>query len=150
MKIKEKKIKKSKDKKEKVISKLKSIVNYKEDNNTSLGEEQKKLFKKMTETNETMYITGKAGTGKSFLLKHFADSVKKNTVIVAPTGISALNIGGQTIHSLFHLDFGVQDHEKGGHMASKVKFILNKLDILVIDEVSMVRVDILEMINKKM
>lgn len=119
---------------------------------SSLNEEKAKLYDKMEHTDETMYITGKAGSGKSYLLEFFAKNTRKNIAIVAPTGIAALNVGGQTIHSFFALDFGVQDiqaiRKKG--VFGKRKTILQKLDTLVIDETSMVRVDILDAIDTKL
>ena len=80
---------------------------------SSLNEEKVKLFYRMNNTNETMYITGKAGSGKSFLLNFFVENTRKKVAVVAPTGIAALNVNGQTIHSFFGFPpADVQDLEK--------------------------------------
>lgn len=68
---------------------------------TVLDEEQLEAFYAMTDTTDNMFITGKAGTGKSFLLNMFQRATTKKTIKLAPTGIAALNIGGVTIHSAF-------------------------------------------------
>lgn len=72
---------------------------------TGLNQEKLDLFNKMEHSNESMFITGKAGSGKSYLLKYFISHTKKKVVVTAPTGIAALNVDGQTIHSFFHLDW---------------------------------------------
>ena len=119
---------------------------------SELNEEKVNLFWKMERTRENMYITGKAGAGKSYLLEFFVKHTRKITAIVAPTGVAALNVGGQTIHSFFGLDFNVQNLEeirkKGVY--GKRKILLQKLDTLVIDETSMVRVDLLDAIDLKL
>lgn len=119
---------------------------------SSLNAEKVQLFNKMENTDETMYITGRAGSGKSYLLDFFVRNSRKNVAVVAPTGVAALNVGGQTIHSFFALDLVVQDiaeiRKKG--VFGKRKTILQNLDTLVIDEASMVRVDILDAIDTKM
>lgn len=119
---------------------------------SELNEEKVNLFWKMEHTRENMYITGKAGAGKSYLLEFFVKHTRKITAVVAPTGVAALNVGGQTIHSFFGLDFNVQNLEeirkKGVY--GKRKILLQKLDTLVIDETSMVRVDLLDAIDLKL
>ncbi|MDX1653543.1 MAG: AAA family ATPase, partial [Brumimicrobium sp.] len=60
----------------------------------------------INQTNKSVFLTGKAGTGKTTLLKKIIESTHKNTVVLAPTGIAALNAGGVTIHSFFQLPFG--------------------------------------------
>ena len=59
------------------------------------------MFDAMENTNKSMFITGRAGTGKSYLLNFFVANSHKNVVVVAPTGVAAINVGGQTIHSFF-------------------------------------------------
>lgn len=71
------------------------------DNKHTLDIEQQHTFNLMENTDDNFFITGKAGTGKSFLLKYFVDNTQKKVLKVSPTGISALNIGGDTIHSVF-------------------------------------------------
>lgn len=111
------------------------------------------LFKKaldlMENTSKNVFITGRAGTGKSTLLKVFLETTKKNPVILAPTGVAAVNIGGQTIHSFFGFKPDITLAKVG-----KIKVYLDKenlykrLKIIVIDEVSMVRADLLDCVDK--
>ena len=115
----------------------------------TLSAEQSYLLKMMEETNSHLFITGKAGAGKSVLLRAFQESTKKKIVVTAPTGIAALNVGGQTIHSLFRLPFGL--HEKGKLWENpKACTLLRRLDAIIIDEISMVRADILDAIDARL
>src|SRR5262249_432588 len=94
---------------------------------------------------ENLFITGMAGTGKSTLLRYLRDNVKQDIVVVAPTGLAAINVGGQTIHSFFRLPprlIKPDDIRISRHAA-----LYRKLEILVIDEVSMVRVDLMNAID---
>ena len=72
----------------------------------SLSATAKFTLKFINQTNKSVFLTGKAGTGKTTLLKQIINTTHKNTAVVAPTGIAALNAGGVTIHSLFQLPFG--------------------------------------------
>ena len=105
----------------------------------------------METTSENLFLTGEAGTGKSTLLKHFRYNTKKNVVLLAPTGVAALNVGGQTIHSFcgFKPDITVATVKKlsGNWAKSKLK-LLEKLETMVIDEISMVRADLLDCVDK--
>ena len=100
----------------------------------------------LEKTRKSMFITGRAGTGKSTLLRLFRKSTRKKTVVLAPTGIAALNVKGQTIHSFFGFpprpDF--QDHINKRRNRSLYK----KMEVLIIDEISMVRADIIDGINR--
>jgi len=116
-------------------------------------------------TNKNVFLTGKAGTGKTTFLKNLKNESPKRMVVVAPTGVAAINAGGVTIHSFFQLSFGPQiphdlqngeDNENlpAGNAKDRIKrFSKNKteliksLDLLVIDEISMVRADILDAID---
>jgi len=115
----------------------------------TLSDEQQQLFEKLENTSSNAFVTGKAGTGKSLLLQYFRAYTKKKLVVVAPTGVAALNVGGQTIHSLFKLPLSVitKDKQKDLRLDSKTAYLLNNLDAVVIDEISMVRVDTLEAID---
>ncbi len=115
----------------------------------TLSEEQQKVFDLIESTKETMYVTGKAGTGKSILLEYFVKNTSKATAVVAPTGVAALNVGGQTIHSFFKLAPEVID-PKQVQVDYKTRELLRHVDVIVIDEVSMVRVDLMEAINAKL
>ena len=118
-------------------------------------------------TNKNIFLTGKAGTGKTTFLKHIVESTHKKTVIAAPTGIAAINAGGVTIHSLFQLPFGsfipinqpasVHNQNlkindplsviKNLQMNENKRKLLRELELLIIDEVSMLRADLLDAID---
>jgi hypothetical protein len=117
-----------------------------------LGAEQAAFLCKLEDTDSNIFITGKAGTGKSVLLRYFIEHTKKAVVIVAPTGIAALNVGGQTIHSLFQIGLGPQDVSDKSKMkiSGKTKAVLEHIETLVIDEMSMVTADILDTIDQKL
>lgn len=115
-----------------------------------LSEEQEKVFHSIEEGNANVYITGKAGTGKSMLLQYFVRNTRKSVAVVAPTGVAALNVGGQTIHSLFKLKPTLIEKGDVTRVDSKTKEVLANLDSLVIDEISMVRVDLMEAISEKL
>lgn len=94
---------------------------------------------------KNMFITGRAGTGKSTLLQLFKNTTKKRVVILAPTGIAALNVGGQTIHSFFK--FPAKPLQKKDLKKVRRRKIYHKMEVLVIDEISMVRADLLDNID---
>ena len=128
-------------------------VNEKDSYLTVLDEEQRKAFDLMEKTNNNLFITGRAGTGKSFLLKAFSWNTKKKVLLLAPTGIAALNIQGSTIHSVFgfnHLEqMQVDDlNEDTIKMKSEMQLVLTSTDVIVIDEISMVRADVFDKIDK--
>lgn len=102
----------------------------------------------MEETGQNIFITGRAGTGKSTLLEHFRSITRKRIVVLAPTGVAAVNISGQTIHSFFGFrpDVTVEKVRKGARKNASP--IYNKLDTIVIDEISMVRSDLLDCVNE--
>jgi ATP-dependent DNA helicase PIF1 len=91
------------------------------------------------------FISGKAGTGKSTFTKHELTKLPGNTVFLSPTGIAALNIGGQTIHSFFYLERGLLYPER--IKESRQPQIYRELDYMVIDEISMVRADLMDAVN---
>jgi uncharacterized protein YpbB len=117
----------------------------------------------INQTHRSVFLTGKAGTGKTTLLREIIQTTHKNTVVVAPTGIAALNAGGVTIHSMFQLPFGgfIPDNS-APHFSENTKFetratlrrhfkmnslkknVIKNMDLLIIDEVSMLRSDLLD------
>lgn len=106
------------------------------------------------ETGRHVFLTGKAGTGKTTFLKKLKQSSSKRMVIVAPTGVAAINAGGVTIHSFFQLPFApfvpgsTLQQNNYAHRFGKEKInIIRSLDLLVIDEISMVRADLLDHID---
>ncbi|MBX3195227.1 MAG: AAA family ATPase [Microbacteriaceae bacterium] len=114
-----------------------------------LSPEQAAVFQAIEGTREHIFVTGRAGTGKSTLLEYLAWHTAKQLVVCAPTGVAALNVGGQTIHSLFRLPIGViADHELD--QPDPVRKLLNTIDTLVIDEVSMVNADLLDAIDRSL
>jgi hypothetical protein len=115
-------------------------------------------------TSRSVFLTGKAGTGKTTFLKHIRDTTHKNTVVVAPTGVAAINAGGMTIHSFFQVppavflpgyysgDGNVRVLTKGtlfkNHQFSYNKReLFREMELLIIDEISMVRCDLLDLID---
>ncbi len=117
-------------------------------------------------TDKIIYLTGKAGTGKTTFLKYIKETTTKNTVVLAPTGVAAINAGGVTIHSFFQIPFGPfvpddsrlrtsalsSDNKETIYTTFKYredkKKIIETLELLIIDEVSMVRVDTLDVIDR--
>jgi ATP-dependent DNA helicase PIF1 len=114
-----------------------------------LSPEQEAVFAAIETTRENIFVTGRAGTGKSTLLNHLSWNTSKQIVICAPTGVAALNVGGQTIHSLFRLPIGVIADHDIEHTA-EVRKLLNTIDTLVIDEVSMVNADLLDALDRSL
>ncbi len=109
-----------------------------------------KAMRFMEEGQDHVFITGKAGTGKSTLLRHFRAHTKKNIVILAPTGVAAVNIGGQTIHSFFKFTPSTTMDTVRRYQGNPAQNIYKKIDALVIDEISMVRADLLDCVDKSM
>jgi hypothetical protein len=106
------------------------------------------------QTNDSFLITGKAGTGKSTLLRHFCKHTKKKYIVLAPTGIAAVNVGGQTVHSMFLLPFrpivkGDPEIQRFTKNSKRAK-VIEKLDTIIIDEVSMLRADLIDAIDQSL
>lgn len=114
-------------------------------------------------TNTTIFLTGKAGTGKTTFLRQLKEELPKRMIVVAPTGVAAINAGGVTIHSFFQLPFGpilpgqilnADKNSKGESKSPLQKYrkekidIIKSLDLLIIDEISMVRADLLDGIDE--
>lgn len=99
------------------------------------------------ETGKNIFITGRAGTGKSTLLKVIRDNLKQNYVVLAPTGVAAVNIGGQTIHSFFGFrpDITIEKVFRMKHPRNVD--VYENLEVLIIDEISMVRADLLDCVS---
>ncbi len=111
------------------------------------------LLRLIRETDKSIFLTGKAGTGKSTLLRYISGTTKKKHVILAPTGISALNAGGQTLHSFFRLPFGpippgdtsLKNVLK--RIRKEQRKLIRGLELIIIDEVSMVRADLIDAVD---
>jgi DNA replication protein DnaC len=123
--------------------------------------------KLVLQTNDLIYLTGKAGSGKTTFLKYIKKITSKKTIVLAPTGVAALNAGGQTIHSSFKIapsvylpdDYRLRtlpnpDLDDKRTIFDNFKFkkghknLIRKMELLIIDEVSMVRCDLLDVIDK--
>ena len=111
-------------------------------------------FVRLTGTH--IFLTGKAGTGKTTFLKTLKADCHKQIMVTAPTGVAAVNAGGVTLHSFFQLPFGPcipgQDNRQGGsqrffRFSKEKKRLIKGLDLLVIDEISMVRADLLDAVD---
>lgn len=114
-----------------------------------LSKEQKQIFDLLEKTDEHYFVTGKAGTGKSMLLRYFKKNTHKKIVVVASTGVAALNVGGQTIHSLFRIPPSYIEYDSLAK-EEKLTNLLSKLDAVVIDEISMVRADLMDAIDLRL
>lgn len=113
-------------------------------NKIDLNEQFLNALELMEKSNKNVFITGRAGTGKSTLLRYFRNKTKKKTVILAPTGVAALNVNGETIHSFFKFKpkvtvEGIQTLDDE---------IYKQIDMIIIDEISMVRADLLDCVDK--
>lgn len=128
---------------------------------------EKQILTLVNQTHQNIFLTGKAGTGKTTLLRKIIETCHKNTVVVAPTGIAALNAGGVTIHSMFQLPFAsflptsstppvVSENARFENRTSLRKHfkmhknkrqIIESMELLIIDEVSMLRADVLDAID---
>src|SRR6056297_3203513 len=122
----------------------------------------------LNRTNRHLFLTGRAGTGKTTFLRGIVSETHKKAVIAAPTGVAAINAGGVTLHSLFQLPFGgyvpsesYQFTEVPGseinnpktlmrhlHMHETKRRLIREMELLIIDEVSMLRADILDAIDR--
>lgn len=116
-------------------------------------------LKLVSYTSQSVFLTGKAGTGKSTFLKYLTATTKKKFVVLAPTGIAAVNAGGQTLHSFFKLPFKPMlpddpDFSTPSRLKQRLKYskqmvkMLRTLDLIIIDEVSMVRADTIDFIDR--
>ena len=109
-------------------------------------------------TRRSLFLTGKAGTGKSTFLRYVSQNTKKKHVILAPTGIAAINAGGSTLHSFFKLPFHpLLPNDKQynwKHLKETLKYtsaqrkLIREVELIIIDEISMVRADIIDFIDK--
>ena len=116
------------------------------------------VWKLVRFTRQSVFLTGKAGTGKSTFLKYICDNVHKEHVVLAPTGIAAVNVGGVTLHSFFRIPFKplLPDDPEFDmkRMRDRMKYpkelinLIKNVELIVIDEISMVRADIIDFVDK--
>lgn len=110
--------------------------------------EQQKAFDLVENTNTSLFITGKAGTGKTTFIKGIQKLIKKDFLVLAPTGIAAMNVGGQTLHSFFGLPFTAMGPRDWPEVSENKRDVLMKIDTIIIDEASMVRCDWVDAIDR--
>jgi len=117
------------------------------------------LWKIIQDTHRSVFLTGKAGTGKSTFLKYICAHTKKQYVVLAPTGIAAVNVGGQTLHSFFKIPLKPllpddPDYTQNNRLRKMLRYnkekerLIQKLELIIIDEISMVRADIVDFIDR--
>lgn len=123
------------------------------------NKEFQNVWRLITDTNSSIFMTGRAGTGKSTFLRYIVEHVKKKTIVLAPTGIAAVNAGGVTLHSFFKIplqpfaldDVNYSDPRRVRDMqkfsSEKIK-LLQEVELIVIDEISMVRADVLDFVDR--
>lgn len=117
-----------------------------------LTEEMQSVMNLVTNSEENIFVTGKAGSGKTTFLKYLISHAGKNCIVAAPTGVAAINAGGVTLHSLFGIPFGpITPYDKLENKFTEFKTeLLLRLELLIIDEISMVRPDILDTVDRKL
>lgn len=138
------------------------IINENEDVQSMVAEvksggnhEMNLAWQFITKTNVSVFLTGKAGTGKTTFLRKLREISPKRMVVLAPTGVAAINAQGQTIHSFFQLPTGPRIpgmESKEGHyrMGKEKKNLIKTIDLLVVDEISMVRCDVLDAMDAEL
>ena len=114
-----------------------------------LSPEQIQILSAVVERKENAFITGAAGTGKSTMLEHIRNQLDLKKMIVAPTGVAALNIGGNTINSAFRIGFDTIP-EITKSKDPRFGKLLKNLELLIIDEISMVRAPMLDAISQSL
>lgn len=133
-------------------------MNNPDGNIDTRNEEFQKALQIINYTRRSLFLTGKAGTGKSTFLRYVCQNTKKKHIVLAPTGIAAINAGGSTLHSFFKIPFhpliptdsrfstrNIKDTLK--YNGEKRK-ILREVELIIIDEISMVRADIIDFVDK--
>jgi len=116
----------------------------------ALSSQQSEVLERIENSSDHVFITGRAGTGKTTLLQAFVENTAKVVAVSAPTGVAALAVGGQTIHSLLRLPLGIIGSRELGFIPKESLAVLANLDALVIDEVSMVSADVLDALDRRL
>ena len=122
------------------------------------NQEFQNVWKLISYTHQSVFLTGKAGSGKSTFLKYICENTRKKYVVLAPTGIAAVNVGGVTLHSFFRIplkpllpddpDFAVSRLRSRLKYPKNLQKVIRELELIIIDEISMVRADIIDFIDK--
>ena len=113
-----------------------------------LNEQFRHALHIMEHTDKNIFITGRAGTGKSTLLSYFRQATRKKVAVLAPTGVAALNVKGQTIHSFFRFKPNITLERVRRLRLSDEENIYRQLDAIIVDEISMVRADLLDCVDR--
>lgn len=118
----------------------------------TITDEMARAIDLIEQTNQHIFITGKAGTGKTTFLRHIVDNLDIRFIVTASTGIAAINAGGVTLHSLLRIPFGPlnPDEPLKGTVSKGTFKLLNSIDALIIDEISMVRPDVLDYVDRRL
>ena len=121
-------------------------------NEITITDEMQRAIDLIEQTDQHIFITGKAGTGKTTFLKHIVSHLDKRFVVAASTGIAAINAGGVTLHSLLRIPLGTlsPDEPLKGTLTKERFLLLNNIDALIIDEVSMVRPDVMDFVDRRL
>ena len=114
--------------------------------NIEINEDFKRAIEVVENSDKNLFITGKAGTGKSTFLSFLRENIKKEIAVLAPTGVAAVNIKGQTVHSFFNFKPDITPH-KVKELKPKNPQLYKKVDTIIIDEISMLRADLLDCID---
>ena len=130
-------------------------MDSRQDGRQTCNREMNAAWQFVVSTNISVFLTGKAGTGKTTFLKKLREMMPKRMVVLAPTGVAAINANGQTIHSFFQLPFGpsIPGNSNGKisyRIGKQKRNLIQTLDLLVIDEISMVRCDLLDSVDREL
>ena len=110
--------------------------------------EMRYAYELIARTDKSFFLTGRAGTGKTTFLHQVQECINKRFIVLAPSGVAAIHAGGQTIHSFFGFDLGVQGAKMIGHINRTRRALVQNIDAIIIDEASMLRCDILDAIDR--
>ncbi|MBU4511571.1 AAA family ATPase [bacterium] len=126
-----------------------TLADIKKPDDFDLTKEKQEVIDILENTSSNVFLTGKAGTGKSKFLEYFRATTEKNVAVLAFTGVAAINVQGQTIHSFFKFNPQTTIDSIKARWGDDAK-IYKKIDTIIIDEISMVRADLLDFIDKFM
>ena len=112
--------------------------------NYTLDGDAERAYDALVDNTPLVFLTGRAGTGKTTFIEYVRQNLERNSVVLAPTGVAALNVGGQTIHSFFKFTPRLFDPSE---IKDRSDTLIDRLKLLVVDEVSMVRADLIDHID---
>lgn len=120
--------------------------------NINLTPEMQKAVDIISNSNDNIFITGKAGSGKTTLLRYITHNVSKRFIVCAPTGVAAVNCHGVTLHHQFHIPFGFvsMDIDPAAKFNTNTESVLKEIDAIVVDEASLVRADVLDYVDRSL